>query len=112
MKIVFPAYVLKRMIERDISVAEVRAALESGEIIEEYLADAPPRYLVLGWITSRPLHVVVEFGVNVEVAAPFGDFVGEFRDAVDDGHGALCLPGTTGVNRACPPAPDLPLRPR
>ena len=48
------------MIERDISVAEVRAALESGEIIEEYLADAPPRYLVLGWITSRPLHVVAE----------------------------------------------------
>ena len=46
------------MIERDISVAEVRAALESGEIIEEYLADAPP--LVLGWITSRPLHVVAE----------------------------------------------------
>ena len=60
MKIVFPQYVLKRMIERDISVEEVRAALENGEVIEEYTADAPPRYLVLGWIKGRPLHVVAE----------------------------------------------------
>ncbi len=45
MNIIFPPYVLKRMIERNITVAEVRDVLENGEVIEEYLADEPPRYL-------------------------------------------------------------------
>lgn len=60
MKIIYPPYVLKRMIERNISVAEVREVLEDGELIEEYKADSPPRYLMLGWSGSRPLHVVGE----------------------------------------------------
>ena len=60
MKIIFPSYVLKRMIERNISVENVRAVLENGDIIEEYKADASPRYLVLDWIDGRPLHVVAE----------------------------------------------------
>ncbi len=46
MKIIFPLYVLKRMIERNISVESVRAVLENGDIIEEYKADVPPRYFV------------------------------------------------------------------
>lgn len=46
MKIIFPSYVLKRMIERNISVENVRAVLENGDIIEEYKADVPPRYLI------------------------------------------------------------------
>jgi hypothetical protein len=60
MKIVFPSYVLKRMIERNISVENVRAVLENGDIIEEYKTDVPPRYLVFDWIDGRPLHVVAE----------------------------------------------------
>ena len=60
MKIVFPRYVLKRMIERQISVAEVRSVLESGDTIEYYQSDQPPRYLVLGWSGKRPIHVVAE----------------------------------------------------
>jgi hypothetical protein len=36
------------MIERNISVAEVRVVLENGELIEEYKADSPPRYLLDG----------------------------------------------------------------
>jgi hypothetical protein len=36
------------MIERGITVAEVRDVLENGEAIEEYKADIPPRYLMLG----------------------------------------------------------------
>ena len=60
MKIIFPPYVLKRMIERQISVGEVRDVLENGEVIEEYPADEPPRYLMLGWIGSRPIHIVGE----------------------------------------------------
>jgi len=58
--IIFPPYVLKRMIERNISVDEVRGVLEDGEIIEEYMADEPPRYLMLGWSGARPIHVVGE----------------------------------------------------
>lgn len=48
------------MIERNISVDEVRGVLEDGEIIEEYMADEPPRYLMLGWSGARPIHVVGE----------------------------------------------------
>jgi len=60
MKLVFPRYCLKRMIERQISVNEVRDVVETGEIVERYPADEPPRYLVLGWSGTRPLHVVAE----------------------------------------------------
>jgi hypothetical protein len=60
MDIIFPPYVLKRMIERGITVTEVRDVLENGEVIEEYLADEPPRYLMLGWSGDRPIHVVGE----------------------------------------------------
>jgi hypothetical protein len=49
MKIIYPPYVLKRMIERGIAVTEVRDVLQNGEVIEEYKADIPPRYLMLGW---------------------------------------------------------------
>lgn len=60
MEIIFPSYVLKRTIERGISVEEVRGVLENGDVIEEYPADEPPRYLMLGWSGDRPLHVVGE----------------------------------------------------
>ena len=60
MTIIFPPYVLKRMIERNINVDDVRDVLENGEIIEEYPADEPPRYLMLGWSGNRPIHVVGE----------------------------------------------------
>lgn len=60
MKLVFPRYCLKRMIERQISVDEVREVLEKGELVEHYQADEPPRYLVLGWSGERPIHVVAE----------------------------------------------------
>jgi hypothetical protein len=60
MVIIYPAYVLKRMIERGITVADVREVLENGELIEEYKADSPPRYLMLGWSGRRPVHVVGE----------------------------------------------------
>jgi hypothetical protein len=34
--------------------------LENGEVIEEYKADSPPRYLMLGWNEGKPIHVVGE----------------------------------------------------
>ena len=48
------------MIERGITVAAVREVLENGELIEEYKADSPPRYLMLGWSENKPIHVVGE----------------------------------------------------
>jgi hypothetical protein len=60
MEIIYPPYVLKRMIERGITVPDVRDVLENGELIEEYKADSPPRYLMLGWSGKRPIHVVGE----------------------------------------------------
>ena len=48
------------MIERGILVTEVRNVLEDGELIEEYKTDTPPRYLMLGWSGTRPIHVVGE----------------------------------------------------
>ncbi len=54
MKITFRAHALQRMFERKISPADVRAILESGETIEEYLDDIPyPSRLVLGWVSGR-----------------------------------------------------------
>ena len=47
------------MAERDISVPDVRAVLESGDVIASYPDDKPyPSNLVLGVVGARPLHVV------------------------------------------------------
>ena len=48
------------MIERQVSVDEVRNVLDTGELIEQYAADEPPRYLMLGWSGNRPIHVIAE----------------------------------------------------
>ena len=48
------------MFERKIAVEEVEGVLGAGEVIEDYPNDTPfPSRLVLGWIGSRPLHVVI-----------------------------------------------------
>jgi hypothetical protein len=59
-RIVFRIHAIKRMFQRGISPAKVRRVLETGEIIEAYPGDTPyPSRLMLGWVGSRPLHVVV-----------------------------------------------------
>ena len=72
MELVFRVHAIRRMAERDISVSDVRVALESGEVIEKYPEDQPhPSKLVLGHVAGRPLHVVAaedpESGRNVIV---------------------------------------------
>lgn len=58
-RLVFRAHAIQRMFERRIDVADVRAVLDVGEVIERYPKDAPyPSRLLLGWIGSRPIHVV------------------------------------------------------
>ncbi|MDO8585622.1 MAG: DUF4258 domain-containing protein [Armatimonadota bacterium] len=47
------------MFERGVSADEVRQALASGEVIEDYPNDLPyPSRLILGWRGARPIHVV------------------------------------------------------
>lgn len=51
---------LQRMQERDISRADVRRGIETGEIIEEYPEDYPnPSCLIFGYaVDGRILHIV------------------------------------------------------
>ena len=47
------------MFERGISEAEVRYAIDAGEVIQEYPDDMPyPSRLILGWGKENPIHVV------------------------------------------------------
>jgi hypothetical protein len=47
------------MSERGISEVEIRQVLETGETVEDYPQGLPyPSRLLLGWVESRPIHVV------------------------------------------------------
>jgi hypothetical protein len=59
-KIIFRTHAIIRMFQRRINEKDVRSVLETGENIELYPDDTPyPSRLVMGWLESRPLHVVV-----------------------------------------------------
>lgn len=59
-QLVFRVHAVRRMFERGISDAAVRKIITEGETIEQYPDDTPyPSRLMLGFIGSRPLHVVV-----------------------------------------------------
>lgn len=61
-RLIFRVHAAQRMIERDISVGEVRDALRDAEVVEDYLDDQPyPSRLMLGWVNNRPLHLVVAY---------------------------------------------------
>jgi len=58
--LVFRLHAVRRMFERGISPDDVRDAIRTGEVIEDYPDDTPyPSQLMLGWAGARPLHVVV-----------------------------------------------------
>jgi hypothetical protein len=59
-EIIYSGHAVRRMFERDLGPAEVRAVIESGEIIAQYPEDQPfPSFLLLGWSRGRPIQVVV-----------------------------------------------------
>ena len=59
-RIVFRTHAIQRMFERQISEKDVHGILMDGEVIENYPDDLPyPSCLMLGWVMSRPLHVVL-----------------------------------------------------
>lgn len=73
-QLIFRVHALTRMFERRIDVADVRAVVAHGEVIQAYPDDKPyPSRLLLGWIGRRPLHVVVadddEDGILIVVTA-------------------------------------------
>ena len=59
-KILWTQHCLQRMQERDISRADVKRGIETGEIIEEYPEDYPnPSCLIFGYaVDGRILHIV------------------------------------------------------
>lgn len=60
-KLVFRKHALQRMFERSIGVDDVAHVLDNGKTIVDYPDDTPyPSRLVLGWLKSRPIHVVAD----------------------------------------------------
>jgi hypothetical protein len=59
-EIVFSGHAVRRMFERQITEANVRAVVEIGDAIADYPDDKPyPSRLLLGYVGGLPLHVVV-----------------------------------------------------
>lgn len=85
--LIFRVHAIQRMFQRKISKEEVRRVIETGETIATYPTDKPfPSRLILGWIGSRPLHVVaadnasVKETIIVTVYQPdAGEWDGEFK---------------------------------
>jgi len=60
-RLVFRVHAVQRMFEREIMKEDVRQVLVTGRTIETYPDDTPyPSRLVLGWSSSRPIHVVAD----------------------------------------------------
>jgi len=57
--LVFRSHAIRRMFERGLSVEDVRAVLDGGQVIERRDDDLPyPSRLISGRVRGRPLHVV------------------------------------------------------
>ena len=64
----FRIHAVQRMFERDISLAKVYQALQSGEVLEDYYTDMPePSRLLLGFQGKRPFHVVISEDLRTKV---------------------------------------------
>ena len=65
MKISYRVHAVRRMFEREISEAEVRRVLETGDEIAAYPDDKPyPSRLLLGRQSAKPLHVVTAYNAQ------------------------------------------------
>ena len=60
-------HALERMVERGIRRSDALEVLFSGEVIEDYPDDQPfPSALFLGWMGTRPLHVIAALDLDGE----------------------------------------------
>ena len=58
--IVFSDHAISQMFNRDILVDNVKEVISKGEVIKDYPNDKPyPSYLILDYVTQRPLHLVL-----------------------------------------------------
>ena len=58
--IYFSGHATVQMFKRNISVNDIELVITSGEVIKSYPNDKPyPSFLMLGFIESRPIHVVM-----------------------------------------------------
>jgi hypothetical protein len=68
-RLIFRVHAIQRMFQRRVSEEEVKQVVVAGETIETYQDDKPfPSRLMLGWIGSRPVHVVVADNVAAQEA--------------------------------------------
>ena len=68
-RLVFRVHAIQRMFQRRVSEEEVKQVVVAGETIETYPDDKPfPSRLMLGWSSSRPVHVVVADNVAAQEA--------------------------------------------
>jgi hypothetical protein len=55
------------MFERGITETDVRQVLENGKVIEKNPKDLPfPSYLVLGFLSARPVHMVASDDLSIK----------------------------------------------
>lgn len=61
--LIFSDHAINQMFKRYISVVNVQAIIRFGIIINDYPNDSPfPSCLMLGYISERPIHLVI--GIN------------------------------------------------
>jgi len=61
-QVVFSGHGIQRMFQRGIGRDDVLAVLSDGEVIVDYSDDKPhPSCLMLGWLSGKPIHVVVAY---------------------------------------------------
>ena len=59
-RVVFSGHAIQRMFHRGVRPDAVNAVISGGETVADYPDDNPyPSRLLLGFVESRPLHVVV-----------------------------------------------------
>jgi|SRR5699024_5514212 len=60
-------HALERMLERNLSPAEVIEAINNGEVIEVYPADRPHASALMLYSGAKPVHVVVAADPSAEI---------------------------------------------
>ena len=81
----FSGHAIRRMFEREINKQDVRAAVDTGEVIMQYPDDQPfPSMLLLGYSKQRPLHVVIGVDEQTETCYVVTVYVPDVSKWEDD----------------------------
>jgi hypothetical protein len=68
-RLLFRVHAIQRMVERGITVKQVRRVWQMGETIEDYSSSMPePGRLILGSEGRLPIHLVISEAPNIDVA--------------------------------------------